>query len=90
MPQTLFYINRAYTKENREDLFEVRYSHERDGDLKFNFYSNYRDVYFFTTNKISKSNFNNIPEGATIRVKYGIGLLNKPFLPSGNLEIIKE
>lgn len=90
MPQTLFYINKAYTKELKDDLFEVGYSYERDGELEFNFYSNYKDLYFFTTNKIYKTNFNNIIEGDTVRVNYSIGLLNKPFLPSGKLEIIKE
>ncbi|GAB5563674.1 MAG: hypothetical protein Wins2KO_07370 [Winogradskyella sp.] len=89
MPQTLFYINRLHVQEVKEDDFEIRYIHNSKGNLKLNLYSAKNDVYFFTENKISEQEFQRLKQDKTIKIRYALGLLNKPFLFKGQLQIIQ-
>jgi hypothetical protein len=88
--QTIFYINKSFAKKDFKEKFVIidTWSNEQKNQIKIESLSN--DYFFIAKDKISLNNFSKIKKGDTITVNMSIGLLNKPFLSSGNLEIIKE
>lgn len=87
--QTAFYFNKAYAKKEIEEDFLIIHRLVSDGDNIVGIRSIDNGIWFSTTNKFSLENLIYIQKNDTIKIKYGMGLLNKPFLPYGELEIIK-
>lgn len=87
--QTSFYLNRIFPQELIEEEFVVTYRHILKGDKLVGLRSVNKNYSFKTENKFSPENLIYIQKNDTIKIKYGIGLLNKPFLSSGKIKIIK-
>jgi hypothetical protein len=87
--QTAFHFNKIYAKKEIEEDFLIIHRLVSDGDNIVGLRSINNGIWFSTTNKFSLENLIYIQKNDTIKIKYGIGLLNKPFLPYGKLEIIK-
>jgi hypothetical protein len=87
--QTAFHFNKTYAKKEIEEDFLIIHRLVSDGDNIVGLRSIDNGIWFSTTNKFSLENLIYIQKNDTIKIKYGMGLLNKPFLPYGELEIIK-
>lgn len=87
--QTGFYLNKIYPKQEFTEEFEIIHRMRSDGDNIVGLKSVKDKIWFSTTNKFSIDDLIYIQKNDTIKIEYGIGLLNKPYLPFGKLEIIK-
>lgn len=87
--QTAFHLNKLYTKKNIEDHFEITHRAVAEKDSLVGLISVNNSHWFSTKNKFTYRNLIRIQKTDTIKLKYGIGLLNKPFLPYGKLEILE-
>ena len=87
--QTTFYVNKTYAKTEIVNLFEVRNKNDYKEELDVSYLSVDGEIYFHTKDKIRPSDFERLKEGDTVKIKYFIGLLNKPFLPYGDVEFIE-
>lgn len=88
--QTGFHLNKIYAKTTFEEDFEIinRAVIEKDSVVGLKSINN--NCWFSTRNKFSHKDLLYIQDNDFIKVNLGIGLLNKPFLTYGKLEIIRE
>lgn len=87
--QTAFYLNKLFPQELIKEDFKITYRHVSKGDNLVGLRSINSNHWFGTKNKFSMENLIYIQKNDTITLEFGIGLLNKPFLPNGEIEIIK-
>ncbi|MDT0558605.1 hypothetical protein RM697_08105 [Ichthyenterobacterium sp. W332] len=87
--QSAFYLNKSYSKEKIQDKFVVTYRNNSEGENGVGLGSYNYKVWFSTKNKFSSEDLLFIQKNDTIKIEFYIGLLNKPFLPFGKIEIIE-
>lgn len=87
--QTAFHLNKSYAKTVFEEDFKINYRGVVDKDSIVGLRSINHNYWFMTFNKFSNENLLLIEDNDTIKIKMGIGLLDRPFLYSGNIEILE-
>ncbi|EDP71120.1 hypothetical protein FBALC1_01512 [Flavobacteriales bacterium ALC-1] len=87
--QTAFHFNKLYAKNIIAEDFEITQRAVIDEDSIVGLRSVNNKYKFYTENKFSLENLIYIQKNDTIKIKYSVGLLNKPFLQSGKIEIVK-
>lgn len=87
--QSAFYLNKVYSKEKIQDEFVITYRNNIENVNGVGLGSYNHGVWFSTKNKFSTEDLFFIQKNDTVKIEYYIGLLNKPFLPFGKIDIIK-
>lgn len=86
---TIFYLNKSYAKEVFNEPFYVNYKNTSSRNNTVHIRSVFNDYDFTVRDKFIDSDFSRLKEGDIIVIKMAKGLLNEPFLFSGNIEIIE-
>lgn len=86
--QTGFYINRISSNKSYQKDFKITYRDIENGDKIVRLKSIFVDFRILTRNKFSDEDLLIIQKKDTITIEYHVGILNKPFLKFGKIDIL--